>query len=807
MTATANSTLLLRQLEQLPTLPAVAVAVMNLTRGDGASADDVVKLIETEPALATRILQLVHRADTGVRGSVHSVSRAVVLLGFDAVRAATLAVSVFDCFGDKKRLPGEAFDREAFWRHCLGVATAAELLASAAGTGGAGGGGAWGSGRAGSVPPGEAFLAGLLHDIGKIALDAALPKSFARVVAGADLLRGDIADVERGVVGLDHMVVGKRLAERWQLPLNLREAIWLHGQLPAALPPTVRHARLVNLITLADVLVREQHLGYSGNYTFPVPKAALLEALELTPGQVEGAMEKLVDAIEPRARALGLGRNTAGELYRTALRQANHELGRLGEQLASRNRKLAVRAKYFKALSDFQSELRPDAPPGEVLAALAQTAAALLESPAAAFSQPSPDAPTEVVLADARGNVRPESLVEPTRAAGAARSQSQSAQPAGDVDPAVATAAAATAAAATAVEAAPDTTDDDQSAFDLIRPVGPDLEPIVQAFSPQLAGGGRYWIRLEADGVTIGGVVWGAPAGEIDRLAPQQTELAALAAGWGLALRTTQIREEAKTLAEELADTNRRLQAAQSELLRTRTLTTVAEMAAGAAHEMNNPLAVISGRSQLLAASLADPRDKQAAQLIFDKSQRLSEMISELMHFARPHPPSPSTWPLGHLADEALELARARVDFARRKITLDLAVPDLHVDPRQVAGALAEVIVNAVQATDAQSGTLDLSARHDTLGRRIVLSIRDNGIGMDDHTRSHAFDPFFSNKPAGRQPGMGLSKAVRWIEMSAGSLRLESAPARGTVVVIYLPTSDAPARSSATPAPRATGRG
>jgi hypothetical protein len=129
-----------------------------------------------------------------------------------------------------------------------------------------------------TIEPSEAFVCGLLHDIGKVALDAALPKSFGRVVEAVDLLRGNIADVERTVVGLDHMVVGKRLAERWQLPANARDCIWLHGQLPQALPATVRNPRLVNLITLSDVLVREQHLGYSGNYTFTYATQNLIEA-------------------------------------------------------------------------------------------------------------------------------------------------------------------------------------------------------------------------------------------------------------------------------------------------------------------------------------------------------------------------------------------------------------------------------------------------------------------------------------------------------------------------------------------------
>src|SRR4051795_7626714 len=298
--------LILQQLEELPTLPAVALRVLQVTGDDSSSAKQVVQLISSDPALTARILQLIRRADAGIRGDVTSVDRAVILLGFDAVRAAVLAVSVFQTFGSRQEDdPAKSrFSREEFWKHCLAVACCAELLAEgiehAEGRH---------TGRTG-INPCDAFICGLLHDLGKVALDAVLPKSFSRVVEAAELLRGNIADVERTVIGLDHMVVGKRLAERWQLPVVIRDCAWLHGQPPQALPANVRQPRMVNLITLADVLVREQHLGYSGNYTFTVSRSALMEAVGVTPDQVADAMARLVQEIEPRAKALGLGQAT-----------------------------------------------------------------------------------------------------------------------------------------------------------------------------------------------------------------------------------------------------------------------------------------------------------------------------------------------------------------------------------------------------------------------------------------------------------------------------------------------------------------
>src|SRR2546430_12807104 len=95
--------LILQQLEELPTLPAVALRVLEVTSREDSSAKDVVELISSDVALSARILELVHRADAGVRGDVSSIERAVVLLGFDAVRSAVLAVSVFDTFSGAGR--------------------------------------------------------------------------------------------------------------------------------------------------------------------------------------------------------------------------------------------------------------------------------------------------------------------------------------------------------------------------------------------------------------------------------------------------------------------------------------------------------------------------------------------------------------------------------------------------------------------------------------------------------------------------------------------------------------------------------
>jgi putative nucleotidyltransferase with HDIG domain len=733
--------LILQQLEDLPTLPAVAVRVLEITSNELGDAKEVVRLIESDPSLTARILQLVHQSDVGVRGEVTSVERAVVLLGFEAVRSAVLAISVFETFRDAGKPLASQFRRDEFWKHCVAVACAAELIAQNLDDK--------------SISPSEAFVCGLLHDLGKVALDAALPKSFHRVVEAAELLRGNIADVERTVIGLDHMVVGKRLAERWQLPANVRDCIWLHGQTPGALPPSVRNPKLVNLITLADIIAREQHLGYSGNFGFPLSRHMLCDAVGISREKLESILLTLVEHIEPRATSLGLNQANTGELYRAALAQANRELGRVSGQLASKNRRLLIRAKFFDALSRFQGELRPDAPPQVVLRAIGQTAVAVLDvGEVAVYSLPPGRDYAETTLVDRTGEVFETSLIDCAKPQAIA----ETSQP-GDGP---------------------------------VLAAGDELEWLLQAISPRLSGDHRYWIRLEADGIPIGGVVWGAPQGESQRLSPQTQELVALASGWSLALRTTQIREEARALAEQLAEANRQLQSAQDEIFRSKTMIAVGEMAAGAAHEMNNPLAVISGRSQLLAAQLEDAKQKTAAKLIHEQSQRLSDIITELMNFAKPTPPKLAVIEPAELINKALHEAKAMNDPADRTIEVTLGdVPLVSVDPQQVAAAMVEVIGNAIQATDAKDGQIDVHAGFDPYSNRVAIVVQDNGSGMDEPTMKRAFDPFFSAKPAGRRRGMGLAKALRWVEASGGSIRLESRLGQGTRTLILLPAQQA----------------
>jgi len=341
--------LILRQVDSLPTLPAVATRLLSLTANDETHARQVVELVSSDPALSAKVLSMCRRADMGVRGDILTVEKAVVLLGFNAIRNAALSVKVIEMFGVTPGAEQDQdllrFDRVGFWRHSLAVAITAEMIAAAH--------------RGDSeLVPDEAFICGLLHDIGKLALDHVLPKSFARIVELADLNNGNIAEFERRIVGIDHHTVGKRLAEQWRLPHRLQDCIWLHGSSFETLP-RLEHKRLIGLIALADLLVRQHHIGYSGNHVLKGQPEDLAKTIGLDPKRLEGLMPRVYEQMERRSSMMGLGDAPSRELFMSSIQTANQMLGQLNSTLERRHLKSTRMSSILDAVTTFHATAAP----------------------------------------------------------------------------------------------------------------------------------------------------------------------------------------------------------------------------------------------------------------------------------------------------------------------------------------------------------------------------------------------------------------------------------------------------------------
>jgi signal transduction histidine kinase len=215
----------------------------------------------------------------------------------------------------------------------------------------------------------------------------------------------------------------------------------------------------------------------------------------------------------------------------------------------------------------------------------------------------------------------------------------------------------------------------------------------------------------------------------------------------------------------------------------------LAEMAAGAAHELNNPLAVISGRAQLLSEAESNQEKKQILEQIQENANEASEIIEDLMSFAEPPQPRPTRTDIAQMIDEAIQLAERKTNTEELDIQIEVAddLESVLVDSAQIVSAIANIITNAVESYRDNIGPVRIAADIDTSTDMVKLSIGDNGCGMDEKTTQKAIQPFFSSRPAGRKRGMGLAYAARLINLNNGFLDIESEPDLGTTVSISLP--------------------
>lgn len=761
--STDRLALILQQVDTLPTLPSVAMELLRLTSDEQTHANQVVELIRDDPALTGKVLALCRGASLGVRASTMTIDRAVTLLGFEAIRNAVLSIKVAEAFADDPpRDPDAAgYDRAALWRHCLGVAIAAELIAEA-------------HEQKLRVEPAEAFVCGLLHDVGKLALDHVLPKAYQRVVELTDQSQACIAAVERKVIGLDHHAAGRRLALRWGLSQAITDCIWLHGQPPEALP-SLPHRKLIALVSLADLYVRQLHIGYSGNHRITEDPADRLAALDLDPRRTQQAVGRVHDELERRAAALGLAKAAPDrKLFLESIMQANQMLGRLNQRLREHQRRTGDQGRTLDAVAAFGRQLQQCQEIGGTLAAVAASAAGVFEADRVVLvHQPRDEGDWKISQFDGRGRLLRGGLAEPTRTlAGVAPSGSSARL----VDRSV-------------LRAIKQATGDGRAAANLQATALPASQAtVVLAWHPaELDPAGTTGDR-PADGP--------APA----PVAPEQ--IAALSGMWGAAIAAADRHEAAAWMSEQLAQAHADRAEAQQRMLATQALARVGQMAAGAAHEMNNPLAVISGRAQLLSVKLeAGSREQADAALICEHAQKLSDLITALHVFAQPPEPHFKQVAIDDVMTRASRLVHAQMPDAKWvQLSPSASMPPLRTDPDHLARALAELLLNAHQARP--KSAVQVKVRHDPLEHRLLIQVIDNGVGMDPQTLAHATDPFFSSRPAGRGTGLGLSRASRLVEGLDGRIVLASEPTQGTTATINLPLQNADNKPGASESPQ-----
>ena len=715
-------------LDGLAVLPSAARAVQAAIAPAPDSprlAPQLLDVIRCDPALTARVLSLA----ASCPAPAMTAAAAAGQLDPDVVRVELLALPAAQDDSDAEH---ETISLRALYLHSLAVALAAEGIAAHLDA---------------ALDPQEAFTCGLLHDLGKLALATALPKSFRRAAELAAASHGDISELERHVIGADHATIGRRLAETWRLPHLVAEVAWLHHQPPQAMPPAATDTTMIALVALADAVARQLQLGFSGNYVFRPSVQDRARALGLAESALEDLSRRLPQAVQEASRLVASA-ESSGPPHQS-LRQLVARLATTNRQLHAQASAASTQAQALRELGEFAATLSGQSSIRQALERIAKLIAGALGL------VPSASLPTVVYSIDPAGQG-----VQVLRDEGGGRLSSRTlaagncppAPPAGDAREVLAALLA-----------------DPQELADWVDPAACRHLPLI---------GAGHW---------VGGALLPSAPGATPAPEPVVTTVTSAAA---MALAIVQGRCRAALLSEQLAGASQVLAASQEALAEAKLLAAIGELAAGAAHELNNPLAVISGRAQLMRDKVGKAEERRTWDLISDQAQRISDTLTSLMEIASPPPPQPGRVDPVELLKSAAEAfsssGHPQASSAQVDIEVREGTPAAWADAAQIRGVIVEAITNAATAADGRAHVC-LAARGSDDGQGVLFTVSDDGPGMDAATLERAFTPFFSLQRAGRRQGLGLPKARRYVETNAGKIWITSQVARGTQLHVQLP--------------------
>lgn len=274
----------INQISHIATLPEVTMKIIKLVEDHNSTAQDLNHVITNDPALGARILKVVNSAFYGLPGQVGSINRAIVLLGLNAVKNIAIAASLAKLFRGGQISPH--FDAKELWKHSIAVGAGTRLLAAKAGLG----------------LPDEAFLCGLMHDVGIMVEIQAKRAQFVEVVDRHHAAKGrTLREVETEILGANHEQFGAALCKAWKFPVSFAYVTGFHHR-PMELAEDKR--TLTGLVHIADIIAARMGLGFTASVETTEINFDLLAELNLTADQVEETSEGLLEAMEEAASLL-----------------------------------------------------------------------------------------------------------------------------------------------------------------------------------------------------------------------------------------------------------------------------------------------------------------------------------------------------------------------------------------------------------------------------------------------------------------------------------------------------------------------
>ena len=259
------------------------------------------------------------------------------------------------------------------------------------------------------------------------------------------------------------------------------------------------------------------------------------------------------------------------------------------------------------------------------------------------------------------------------------------------------------------------------------------------------------------------------------------------------------------TLEDLVEERTAQLKRAQENAVQAEKMASMGRLAAIVAHEINNPLAGIRTYAKLMLKRSGElfPGDYakyiQYIETIESESARCGDIVRGLLQFARPTKPKISSHDINSLVQETLRLVQHQVDLLNIEVKLDLAPqsPQVNCDDQKIKQALVALLLNACDAVQSDTGSIVISTQLLEKEEKVKIAVEDNGIGMDEETRSHMFEPFFTTKTVSPEKetslnsGLGVSVVYEIVKSHNGTIEVESELGKGTIITFWLPQDHA----------------
>ena len=253
-----------RNIDRMPSLSVTVTKVLEVCDKPNTSPNDLNQIISLDPVLTGQVLKLINSAYYSLPNRVTSLTRAIIMLGLNTVKNLALSTAVLGSVGQEESFQHLPID--LFWTHSLGTGVAAKTLAVHLGVS--------------KLELEEYFVGGLLHDLGKIPLSSCFGEKYKAALDAVKNEHQPLHEAETRILGLNHLLVGQMIAEKWRLPDTISDSLAHHHQPAAA---AEKNRRLVTIVGLANIFANKYEIGSAGElYRKTAAETAILKALDLS---------------------------------------------------------------------------------------------------------------------------------------------------------------------------------------------------------------------------------------------------------------------------------------------------------------------------------------------------------------------------------------------------------------------------------------------------------------------------------------------------------------------------------------------